>query len=128
MMPMYDQGKVLTGLAIFVIIVTFPLWYNAVNAQHVPKVELPKDVKHCVGTSAYMRTSHMVVLNDWRNEVVREDNRKLIEVDGKQYTKSLQLGCMTCHPDRKKFCDECHTYAEVAPFCWECHFQPKEIK
>lgn len=128
MMPMYDRGKVLTGLAIFVIIVTFPLWYNAVHAQHVPKTELPKDVKHCVGTSAYMRTSHMVVLDNWRNEVVREDNRKLVEVDGKQYTKSLQLGCMKCHPDRKKFCDECHTYAEVDPFCWDCHFQPKEIK
>ena len=127
-MPMYDRGKVLTGLAIFVIIMTFPVWYNLVHAQHVPKPELPKDVKKCVGTLEYMRTSHMQVLNTWRDEVVRSENRKLVEVGGKQYTKSLQLGCMACHPDRKKFCDECHNYAAVDPFCWDCHFQPKETK
>ena len=127
-MPMYDRGKVLTGLAIFVIIMTFPVWYNLVNAQHVPKPELPKDVKKCVGTLDYMRSSHMQVLNTWRDEVVRTENRKVVELGGKQYVKSLQLGCMVCHPDRKKFCDECHTYAAVAPFCWDCHFQPKETK
>lgn len=125
---MYDRGKVLTGLAIFLIIMTFPIWYNLGATQHVPKPELPKDVKKCVGTSAYMRTSHMVLLNQWRDEVVREENRKLVEVEGKQYTKSLQLGCMQCHPDRKKFCDECHTYTAVDLFCWDCHFQPKETK
>ena len=127
-MPMYDRGKVLTGLAIFVIIMTFPVWYNLGNAQKVPNPQLPKDVKKCVGTLEYMRTSHMQVLNNWRDEVVRTENRKLVEVGGKQYTKSLQLGCMVCHPDRKKFCDECHTYAAVDPFCWDCHFQPKETK
>jgi len=125
---MYDRGKVVTGLAIFVIIMTFPVWYNLGATQHVPKPDLPKDVKKCVGTSAYMRTSHMVVLNQWRDEVVREEKRKLVEVEGKQYVKSLQLGCMKCHPDRKKFCDECHTYTAVDPFCWDCHFQPKETK
>lgn len=125
---MYDRGKVLTGLAIFVIIMTFPVWYNLGATQHVPKPELPKDVKKCVNTSAYMRTSHMVLLNEWRDEVVRDENRKLIEVDGVQYKKSLQMGCMKCHPDRKKFCDECHTYTAVDPFCWDCHYQPKEIK
>jgi len=127
-MPMYDRGKVLTGLAIFVMMVTFPVWYNIVSAQHVPKPEKPKDVKKCVLPTDEIRNRHMVVLDDWRNEVVREENRKLIEVEGKQYTKSLQLGCMVCHPDRKKFCDECHTYTAVDPFCWDCHFQPKETK
>lgn len=127
-MPMYDKGKVLTGLAIFVIIMTFPVWYNLVHAQHVPKPVLPKDVKQCVGKLDYMRTSHMQVLDTWRNEVVRTENRKMVEVGGKQYTKSLQLGCMVCHPDRVKFCDECHTYAAVNPFCWDCHIQPKETK
>lgn len=127
-MPMYDRGKVLTGLAIFVVVVTFPIWYNLVHAQHVPVPLLPKDVKQCVGKLDYMRTSHMELLNTWRDEVVRSENRKVIEVGGKQYVKSLQLGCMTCHPDRQKFCDECHTYAAVNLFCWDCHFQPKEKK
>lgn len=127
-MPMYDRGKVLTGLAIFVIIMTFPVWYNLVSAQKAPIPEKPKDVKKCVGTLEYMRSSHMQVLNTWRDEVVRLENRKVVELEGKQYVKSLQLGCMVCHPDRKKFCDVCHTYAANAPFCWDCHFQPKETK
>lgn len=128
MMPMYDKEKVITGLAIFVIIMTFPVWYNLVHAQHVPKPEKSTVAKKCVVATSEIRTSHMVILDDWRNEVVREEKRKMIEVEGKQYVKSLQLGCMTCHPDQKKFCDECHTYAAVDLFCWDCHFQPKETK
>ncbi len=128
-MPMYDKGKVLTGLAIFVAIVTFPVWYDLVHAQHVPKLDKPTLSKKCVADIAYMRTSHMVLLDNWRNEVVREEKRKMIDVEGKPYAKSLQMGCMKCHPDQKKFCDECHTYADVDPFCWDCHFQPqKETK
>lgn len=125
-MPMYDSKNVITGLAIFVVIVTFPVWYNMVNAQHVPQPEKSTVSKKCIADTAYMRTSHMVVLDNWRNEVVRDENRKKIEVEGKQYVKSLQLGCMQCHPDKKKFCDECHNYASEDPFCWDCHFQPKK--
>jgi len=39
---------------------------------------------------------------------------------------SLQNGCMTCHSNKKKFCDECHNYMAVVPYCWDCHIQPKE--
>jgi hypothetical protein len=39
---------------------------------------------------------------------------------------SLQNGCMRCHSNKKKFCDECHNYMAVKPYCWDCHIQPKE--
>jgi hypothetical protein len=73
-----------------------------------------------------MRTSHMKLLDDWRDEVLRDGDRTPIEVDGVKYEKSLMNGCMKCHEDKKKFCDECHTYASVKPYCWDCHFLPKE--
>ncbi len=45
---MYDSGKIIAGLIIFVLFVTFPIWYNHGDAGAVPKVELPKDTKECV--------------------------------------------------------------------------------
>ena len=125
-MPMYDKGKILTGLAIFVIIVTFPIWYNASGAQHIPNPKLPTKLKHCVKPLAYMRADHMKLLLEWRDEVVRDGDRAKVTVDGIQYDRSLQNGCMYCHTSKVKFCDECHKYAAVEPYCWDCHIQPKE--
>ena len=62
----------------------------------------------------------------WRDQVLREANRTPIEVDGIEYDRSLMNGCMKCHTEKKKFCDECHTYTSVKPYCWDCHFLPKE--
>jgi cytochrome c oxidase subunit 2 len=38
---------------------------------------------------------------------------------------SLQNTCMHCHSNKQKFCDECHTYVAVKPYCWDCHIAPK---
>jgi hypothetical protein len=124
---MYDSGKVITGLAIFVFLVIFPVLYNAVGGDgHFPVPEKPTNSKQCVRPTEYMRTSHMVLLNDWRDEVVRSGKREFQVVDGIEYQKSLQNGCMSCHVSKVKFCDECHIYAAVKPYCWDCHIQPKE--
>ncbi len=125
-MPMYDKGKVLTGLAIFVIIVTFPIWYNVSGAERVPNPKILTKAKNCVKPLKYMRSSHMKLLLDWRDEVLRDGNRAKVTVDGVQYQKSLQNGCMKCHVSKAKFCDECHRYAAIEPYCWDCHVQPKE--
>ncbi len=125
---MYDSGKVITGLTIFALVVMFPVWYNVVNgAGHTPEPQKPTNTKNCVAEKEFMRTSHMKLLNDWRDEVVRSGDRKYISVDGVNYQKSLQNGCMNCHANKTKFCDECHTYAAVKPYCWDCHVQPKEM-
>ncbi len=44
---MYDSGKIITGLVIFVLLVTIPVWYNRGRAASVPKLVLPKDAKTC---------------------------------------------------------------------------------
>jgi hypothetical protein len=68
----------------------------------------------------------MQLLDQWRDEVSREGKREPITVGGVAYEKSLMNGCMNCHSDKKKFCDECHVYTAVKPYCWDCHFPPKE--
>ncbi len=127
MIMMYDSGKIITGLVIFVIMITFPIWYNVGGAEQLPKVEKPVGKKECVQDTQFMRTSHMALLNNWRDEVVRSGERQYQVVEGVKYEKSLQNGCMNCHTSKAKFCDECHTYAAVKPYCWDCHVQPKEI-
>ena len=123
---MYDGKLIIPGLIVFVALMTFPILKNMGNAGPVPKPEKPKIAKKCVEPTEFMRTSHMRLLNQWRDEVLREGNRKQIDVDGVMYEKSLMNGCMKCHAEKKKFCDECHTYASVKPYCWDCHYVPKE--
>lgn len=122
---MYNKRTVIPGLAIFVLFVTFPLWYNGLSAGPIPKPELPPGgEKQCVAPAAEMRDSHMKLLNQWRDEVLRDGDRVSVNVGGKEYRKGLQLACMQCHTNKEKFCDTCHTYASVKPLCWDCHLTP----
>lgn len=123
---MYDSGKIIAGLFIFVLFVTIPVWYNRGSAVTVPKLELPKDAKTCVLPAAEIRAEHMKLLNVWRDEVLRDGKRETLTVEGKQYPKSLMLNCMKCHTSKKQFCDKCHTYTSVHPYCWDCHLAPVE--
>ncbi|HBI16106.1 MAG TPA: cytochrome C [Desulfobulbaceae bacterium] len=123
---MYDSGKIIPGLIIFVLLITFPIWYNHGDAGEVPKTEMPKYNRLCVLPLEEIRPNHMKMLNQWRDEVLRDEDRSFIAVEGKMYQKSLQNTCMECHVSKKKFCDECHTYAAVTPYCWDCHLAPVE--
>ncbi len=124
---MYDSGKIIPGLIIFVLFITFPIWYNHGDAGTVPKPELPKDAKECVRPADFMRAEHMQLLNEWRDEVLRTGDRSFnVKIGDRQYQKSLMNTCMQCHTSKKKFCDTCHTYASVTPYCWDCHLAPVE--
>ena len=124
---MYDLGKIIPGLIVFVGLVSFPIWYNGGNAGAIPKPEKPVTAKECVADIQYMRTTHMQMLNAWRDDIVREDGaRELKTASGIDYKRSLQNGCMKCHTSKKKFCDTCHAYTDVNPYCWDCHIAPQE--
>jgi [DsrC]-trisulfide reductase subunit J len=134
-MKLYDGGKILIGLLVFVAIATFPFYYNIgkVNAKPEPKLDtpailqMPEQERKCVESKEFMRTEHMQLLNNWRDSVVREGYRQYIsETSGKHYNMSLQNECMRCHSNKKKFCDQCHNYMAVKPYCWDCHIAPKE--
>jgi hypothetical protein len=69
-----------------------------------------------------MRASHMVLLQDWRDAVVREGVREYTTADGRTVQMSLTGTCLrACHTDKAAFCDRCHDYAHVKPSCWSCH-------
>ena len=128
---MYNKGTIIAGLAIFVLFVTFPIWYNGLDAGPLPKPELPPGgEKLCVAPASEMRDTHMQLLNEWRDEVLRTGNREYInDVEGikpNTIQKGLQIACLKCHTSKKKFCDKCHEYASVKPYCWDCHLEPVE--
>lgn len=126
----YDKGKIFLGLAIFVGLVASPFWYNPVfgtGASAPPEVKLPAAPAKCVLPKAEMRASHMQVIYDWRETVVREGARTYKHPDGTDRPMSLSNTCLGCHEaGKKEFCDKCHGYLAVQPFCWDCHFDPKE--
>jgi len=132
---MYDGWKIIIGLIIFVGIATFPFLYDVGKASIPPpdpKIDTPEiqkmAVKKCVESKSFMKAEHMVMINDWRDAVVREGNRLYTSTGGQQYAMSLQNTCMKCHSNKTKFCDECHNYVGVKPYCWDCHIAPKEEK
>jgi hypothetical protein len=131
----FDRNKVIAGLVIFVVLVTVPLWQNLGKtvAAPAPKLDTPviqklaeKD-KKCVMPTDWMRANHMQMLVDWRDNVVRTNEkgaangRDFVTPDGKKYLASLTNTCMDCHSNKEKFCDQCHNYVAVAPNCWGCH-------
>jgi hypothetical protein len=124
---MYNKGTIIAGLALFVLFVTFPIWFNGLDAGPLPKPELPPGgEKLCVAPASEMRDNHMQLLNEWRDDVLRNSDRVSVTVAGKEYRKGLQTGCMQCHSNKEKFCDSCHEYAAVQPTCWDCHLTPVE--
>jgi hypothetical protein len=124
---MYDGGKIITGLIIFVVLMTFPFWFNLGSAAYErPELQEVKDEDKCVEPTEFMQREHMQLLDDWRDSVVRDENRIYISTTGKDVQMSLQETCMDCHTSKEKFCDKCHDSAAVDPYCWDCHIAPEE--
>jgi hypothetical protein len=129
---MYDAGKIIVGLIIFIGLFTTPIWYDLVNGEsaHKPNIVLPvnEDIKECVASTKYMRESHMDLLNEWRDEVVRNGNRFYTSPNGKEFEMSLSKTCTNCHSNKTEFCDQCHDYLGVTPYCWDCHVEPPQME
>lgn len=132
---MYDRGKVIAGIIVFIIVAALPFFYNAGKAAKMPEpklntpeiLQLPEAERICVLPKQEMRENHMVLLDEWRDQVVREGNREYTGYMGKKYTVSLQNTCLECHSNYEEFCNECHQYTVKTPICWGCHIQnPKE--
>ena len=127
---MNDKKFIITGVIIFLVIVTFPFWYNRGKAAPAPEPVLTakaKAAKTCIRSTEYMRAGHMQLLDVWREAVVREGSRVYVNPDGKEFNMSLSNTCLDCHSNKVEFCDRCHDYASVRPYCWDCHIDnPKE--
>jgi hypothetical protein len=128
---MNDKGKIIAGIVIFFIVATSPFWFNMFKAK-VPAPELvltpkAKAAEKCVRDTAFMTANHMQLLNEWRNTVVRDGERIYVNAEGKEFNMSLSNTCLDCHSNKAEFCDRCHQYTSIEPYCWDCHIEnPKE--
>ncbi|MFP4158942.1 MAG: sulfate reduction electron transfer complex DsrMKJOP subunit DsrJ [Desulfobacterales bacterium] len=132
---MNDKNKIITGLIIFFLVVLFPFWFNLIfgasGASEAPEPELTdkaREAENCVAETEYMRTEHMQILDQWRDTVVRDGERIYVAEDGEEYDPSLSNTCMDCHSNKEEFCDSCHDYTSVDPYCWDCHTYPEETE
>ena len=127
---MNSKVLIVTGVVIFLLIVLFPFWYMRGKAAPPPEVELTpkaKAAQKCVRSTEYMQAEHMQLLDVWRDAVVRESKRIYVNPEGKEFNMSLSNTCLDCHSNKAEFCDRCHNYASVSPYCWSCHIEdPKE--
>jgi len=137
---MYDKGKIITGVVIGLLLLTFPLIYLAASGDggYVPELQPAEKGTQCIESDEFMRENHMLLLDDWRLSVVRGGNRVYIASDGQEYYMGLanptnpeelplQTGaCLACHTDKDEFCDTCHSYSGAEPGCWDCHVSGEE--
>jgi len=126
---MYDGGKILIGLLVFAALLLFPVWYNLASSSPTGLPELGKPVKgeRCLLDTEQMRADHMALLDDWRDLVVRDGVRTYTNPHGEDFEMSLSHTCLDCHADKAAFCDRCHTFMGVEPYCWDCHIVPQEV-
>jgi hypothetical protein len=124
---MYDKGKVVPGLMVFGLLFTLPFLYTRAfgRADYRPMLQLPAGETECVEPRRYMRISHMVLLNEWRDRVVRGGERVYLSSSGREHPMSLSSTCLGCHTSKGEFCDRCHEFLSVKPYCWDCHTDPR---
>ncbi|MCF7809732.1 hypothetical protein K9N50_01950 [bacterium] len=170
---MYNGGKIIIGLIIFAFIMTLPIWYNLASDQdpslkdYVIATKGVKGKDRCVLPKEEMLATHMDVLDQWRDLVVRDGERIHTTPDGRRFNRSLSYintevetilntsysitaegdtnstiqvkrvkakhlkdnitaySCIECHSNKEQFCDRCHTYMSVDPYCWDCHIIPE---
>lgn len=123
---MYNSKFIIAGIAVFLVLFTSPFWLNVFTPVYErPALALPTDQDTCVETAEFMRAEHMQILNDWRDMALREGLREYTDSRGNKWDINLQNTCMSCHANKKAFCDSCHDSNSVNPYCWDCHVEPK---
>jgi hypothetical protein len=123
---MYNAKYIIPGLVVFLLLVTTPFWLNLGQEYEPPELQKAAKGETCVEDPDWMREQHMVLLDEWRDMVVREGKRIYINKKGVAYNASLQNTCMDCHRSMEEFCGKCHADASVDPYCWECHIAPED--
>lgn len=128
---MYNANKIISGLIIFLGLVTFPFWSNIGRAAYErPELKLPALEKKCVEPKEWIRSEHMRLLNDWRDLAVRDNTRLYTNMAEKAFDMSLTKTCLSsqCHANKAEFCDRCHDALAVSPSCWDCHVVPSIVE
>lgn len=124
---MSSKGKIVLFIVVFCLIMVVPFAANAVTKTQEPTPSLDTPTinamtnKQCIESTEYMRSNHMKMLDQWRNDVVRGGDTTYVSSSGQIYDKSLDGTCLSCHSNSEEFCDTCHSYSGVSLYCWDCH-------
>ena len=98
---MRDRVLIVGGVAVFLVLFTYPLWHAAALGNPGQAAEVAacrQQAKECVAPLPYMRAAHMQLLIDWREDVVRNGVRQIHASNGKSYDVSLTRTCLgECH-------------------------------
>lgn len=123
---MYNAKYIIPGLTAFLALVTLPFWLGLGQEYErvKPAAPPPEMGRACIEPREYMAASHMELLYAWRDAAMRENRRQYTASNGTVWAISLSNTCMSCHTDKEKFCDTCHTAVDVSPYCWDCHAVP----
>ena len=126
----YNPKGVIIGIVIFVAIFSSPFWMSWIGQNYTKTgVTLPANEKTCIEDTEFMRAQHMRLLDEWRDQALRQENRVYVSaLNGKKWVISLQNTCMKCHTNYTEFCEKCHVANSVYPYCWTCHIIPTEGK
>ena len=127
---MYNKNAVIAGIVAFLVICSSPFWCGfSSDSYKKPEIVTQKDKnKECVEDAAFMRAEHMQLLNEWRDQALRNGSRVYVNAKGTKFDISLQNTCLKCHNNYEDFCDKCHKTNNVEPYCWTCHILPKGSK
>lgn len=127
---LYDSGKVILGVAVFLCLASFPAWYNVITskADYRPDPVIVVSDNQCIESTQYMREYHMQLLKEWRDDAVRNGKAIYTASDNKTYEINLTGTCLKCHSNKSEFCDTCHDFSGVSPTCWDCHNIPESGK
>ncbi|UCH83756.1 MAG: hypothetical protein JSW50_15115 [Candidatus Latescibacterota bacterium] len=114
-----DKRSVL-AVSVLVVFAAIPLlsslisYVTARSAQ--PFLEMPDPkYENCVRETEYMRYHHWELLAEVREDFVRHGKRGDITLSG----------CKECHPNRERFCNQCHNAVNLTPDCFGCHYYPE---
>ncbi len=124
---MSAKAKIALFVVVFCAIMLVPFLANAGSdgSHESPSLDTPTinamSDKKCIEDTEYMKSSHMQLLDQWRNEVVRDGATTYTSSSGQVYEMSLDDTCLSCHSNPEEFCNSCHSYSAVSLYCWECH-------
>jgi len=125
MITLYNKKLTFIFLSVFLLVFTMPFWKNMIKGSEIPAPVLQTTEKECVESREYMRSNHMKLLHEWRDDVVRKNNREYTNSQGITFNKSLTGTCLGCHQNKQQFCDSCHEAATVRLYCFDCHNDPQ---